>query len=225
MLSGLALGAPAAEKLAQRRRRLWSHDLPARPHLSEISRGSAAGPILGPMSEPAPFRDRIGVLKPLRVRDFRLMWTGLAVSMVTELRHQALQLLGAVACRLSRAPVGTPSDRLAEEDEAVTGVLDLSLVRRIPDERVAGRHGLTSLEPQLAGDGASMIRFAGDGGSREHRCGRQVCRAATRRARLPPPPASRRSAIPWRSGGTAVRSKPTPASRTNTAMPSCPLSA
>src|SRR3990170_8968719 len=34
------------------------------------------------MSEPAPFRDRIGVLRPLRVRDFRLMWTGLAVSMV-----------------------------------------------------------------------------------------------------------------------------------------------
>jgi DHA3 family tetracycline resistance protein-like MFS transporter len=31
---------------------------------------------------PPPFRDRIGVLKPLRVRDFRLMWTGLAVSMV-----------------------------------------------------------------------------------------------------------------------------------------------
>lgn len=34
------------------------------------------------MSQPASFRDRIGVLKPLRVRDFRLMWTGLAVSMV-----------------------------------------------------------------------------------------------------------------------------------------------
>jgi MFS family permease len=34
------------------------------------------------MSQPASFRDRIGVLKPLRVRDFRLMWAGLAVSMV-----------------------------------------------------------------------------------------------------------------------------------------------
>jgi hypothetical protein len=32
--------------------------------------------------QPAAFRDRIGVLKPLRVRDFRLMWTGLAVSMI-----------------------------------------------------------------------------------------------------------------------------------------------
>jgi hypothetical protein len=32
--------------------------------------------------QPAAFRDRIGVLKPLRVRDFRLMWTGLAISMV-----------------------------------------------------------------------------------------------------------------------------------------------
>ena len=31
---------------------------------------------------PPSFRDRIGVLKPLRVRDFRLMWAGLAVSMV-----------------------------------------------------------------------------------------------------------------------------------------------
>jgi hypothetical protein len=34
------------------------------------------------MSQPEALRDRIGVLKPLRVRDFRLMWTGLAVSMV-----------------------------------------------------------------------------------------------------------------------------------------------
>lgn len=34
------------------------------------------------MSQPASFRDRVGVLKPLRVRDFRLMWAGLAVSMV-----------------------------------------------------------------------------------------------------------------------------------------------
>src|SRR5918995_2643786 len=34
------------------------------------------------MSQPASLRDRIGVLRPLRVRDFRLMWTGLAVSMV-----------------------------------------------------------------------------------------------------------------------------------------------
>ena len=34
------------------------------------------------MSQPASLRDRIGVLRPLRVRDFRLMWTGLAVSMI-----------------------------------------------------------------------------------------------------------------------------------------------
>jgi MFS family permease len=34
------------------------------------------------MAQPDGFRDRIGVLKPLRVRDFRLMWTGLAISMV-----------------------------------------------------------------------------------------------------------------------------------------------
>jgi Transmembrane secretion effector len=33
-------------------------------------------------AEPPSFRDRIGVLRPLRIRDFRLMWAGLAVSMV-----------------------------------------------------------------------------------------------------------------------------------------------
>lgn len=32
--------------------------------------------------EPEPLVDRIGILRPLRIRDFRLLWTGLTVSMV-----------------------------------------------------------------------------------------------------------------------------------------------
>ena len=34
------------------------------------------------MSQPTPFRERIEVLKPLAVRDFALLWTGMTVSMI-----------------------------------------------------------------------------------------------------------------------------------------------
>jgi MFS family permease len=34
------------------------------------------------MSEPAPFRDRIAILRPLAVRDFAFLWTGMTVSMI-----------------------------------------------------------------------------------------------------------------------------------------------
>jgi hypothetical protein len=34
------------------------------------------------MSEPTPFRDRIAILKPLAVRDFAFLWTGMTVSMI-----------------------------------------------------------------------------------------------------------------------------------------------
>ena len=34
------------------------------------------------MSQPTPFRDRIEILKPLAVRDFAFLWTGMTVSMI-----------------------------------------------------------------------------------------------------------------------------------------------
>ena len=34
------------------------------------------------MGRPAPFRERIAVLRPLQVRDFAFLWTGMAVSMI-----------------------------------------------------------------------------------------------------------------------------------------------
>jgi DHA3 family tetracycline resistance protein-like MFS transporter len=34
------------------------------------------------MSEPVPFRDRIAILRPLGVRDFAFLWTGMTVSMI-----------------------------------------------------------------------------------------------------------------------------------------------
>ncbi len=34
------------------------------------------------MSQPAPFRDRIAILRPLAVRDFAFLWTGMTVSMI-----------------------------------------------------------------------------------------------------------------------------------------------
>ena len=34
------------------------------------------------MSEPLPLFERVGVLRPLRHRDFRLLWIGQTVSMI-----------------------------------------------------------------------------------------------------------------------------------------------
>jgi hypothetical protein len=34
------------------------------------------------MSQPVPFRDRIAILKPLAVRDFAFLWTGMTISMI-----------------------------------------------------------------------------------------------------------------------------------------------
>jgi MFS family permease len=34
------------------------------------------------MAEPAPFRDRVAILRPLAVRDFAFLWTGMTVSMI-----------------------------------------------------------------------------------------------------------------------------------------------
>ena len=46
--------------------------------------GVGAAPILSgwPATPPRPLRDRIGILKPLAVRDFAFLWTGMTVSMI-----------------------------------------------------------------------------------------------------------------------------------------------
>jgi transmembrane secretion effector len=43
---------------------------------------TVSGPYAPDVSERLPLLDRVGVLRPLRIRDFALLWTGLTISMV-----------------------------------------------------------------------------------------------------------------------------------------------
>ena len=38
--------------------------------------------MLGPVKHVPELVDRVGILRPLRIRDFRLLWIGLTVSMI-----------------------------------------------------------------------------------------------------------------------------------------------
>jgi MFS family permease len=91
------------------------------------------------MSQPAPFRDRIAILRPLAVRDFAFLWTGMTISMIgdgiylvaiawqvlsIENRPGALALVG-VAWSLPQVVLviasGALSDRLERRHLMVAG--------------------------------------------------------------------------------------------------------
>ena len=77
----------------------------------ELPAPSGGPHILGPVPAVRDLVDRLGILRPLRIRDFALMWTGMTVSMIGD----GVYLI-AVAWQAPVHPVGEHAAREQQHD-------------------------------------------------------------------------------------------------------------